>query len=103
MTAWSSAPQGHATIEVQTITPSNPRLWGFEGCDVAAGEYRTGKRYNEIKKIIVDGMLKRMEQAYPGSSSHVRVAELASPATQTRFVGNSSGAPFGLSLRLDQA
>lgn len=99
----AAAPEGHATIEVQTITPADPRLWGFDGYDVESGEYRNTRRYNEIKKIVLDGMLERMEQAYPGASSRVRLAELGSPATQTRFVGNTAGAPFGLALRLDQA
>ncbi|HSX65911.1 NAD(P)/FAD-dependent oxidoreductase [Nocardioides sp.] len=93
-----SAPAGHAAIEVQTITPYNPALWGFEGYDVRTGEYRNNPQYREIKKIVIDGMLQRMEQAYPGSSSNVRWCELATPATQERFVGNSGGAPFGLEL-----
>ncbi|WP_072738869.1 phytoene desaturase family protein [Rhodococcus triatomae] len=99
----AAAPDGHSTIEVQTITPADPSLWGFAGYDVASGEYRQGRRYREIKKIVLDGMLERMEQAYPGSSSKVRLAELGTPATQTRFVGNTGGAPFGLALRWDQA
>ncbi|MGL6236444.1 MAG: phytoene desaturase family protein [Segniliparus sp.] len=91
-----SAPAGHAAIQVQTIAPYDPGLWGFDGYDVRSGEYRKDKTYLEVKKIVVDGMLQRMEQAYPGSSSNVRWCELATPATQERFVGNSGAAPFGL-------
>jgi len=83
----AATPEGHATIEVQTITPADPRLWGFDGFDVESGEYRNTRRYNEIKKIVLDGMLERMEQSYPGASSRVRLAELGSPATRSRFVG----------------
>lgn len=97
-----AAPTGHATIEVQTITPADPRLWGFSGYDVASGEYRDDRTYNDVKKIVLDGMLDRMEQAFPGSSSKVELAELGTPATQTRFVNNTGGAPFGLQLRLSQ-
>lgn len=97
-----AAPDGHATIEVQTVTPSDPRLWGFSGYDVARGDYRQDSAYLEIKKIIVDGMLDRIEQAFPGSSSKVTLSELGTPATQTRFVNNTAGAPFGLQLRLSQ-
>lgn len=97
-----AAPKGHATIEVQTITPASPRLWGFSGYDVASGEYRDDRTYQEVKKIVLDGMLDRMEQAFPGSSSKVKLAELGTPATQTRFVNNTGGAPFGLQLRLSQ-
>lgn len=97
-----AAPSGHSTIEVQTLTPADPTLWGFAGYDVASGEYRSDPAYLEVKKIIVDGMLERMEQAFPGSSSKVKIAELGTPATQTRFVNNTAGAPFGLQLSLSQ-
>jgi ferredoxin--NADP+ reductase len=97
-----AAPQGHATIEVQTVTPSDPRLWGFDGYDIANGDYSQDANYREVKKIIIDGMLDRMEQAFPGSSSRVKLTELGTPATQTRFVNNTAGAPFGLQLRLSQ-
>ena len=98
-----AAPSGHATIEVQTITPADPRLWGFDGYDVASGGYSQDQHYRDVKKIIVDGMLERMEQAFPGSSSKVKLSELGSPATQTRFVNNTGGAPFGLQTKLSQA
>lgn len=97
-----AAPSGHATIEVQTITPASPRLWGYDGYNVAAGEYSDDQRYRDIKKIIIDGMLERMEQAFPGSSSKVKLSELGTPATQTRFVNNTGGAPFGLQTKLSQ-
>ncbi|WP_264014375.1 phytoene desaturase family protein [[Mycobacterium] manitobense] len=97
-----AAPHGHATIEVQTVTPSDPRLWGFNGYDIASGDYSQDSGYLEVKKIIIDGMLERMEQAFPGSSSKVKLSELGTPATQTRFVNNTAGAPFGLQLRLSQ-
>lgn len=97
-----AAPPGHSTIEVQTITPSLPALWGHDGFDVASGEYRESAAYTEIKKIVLDGMLERMEQAFPGAASHVVLSELGTPATQTRFVNNTGGAPFGLQTRATQ-
>ena len=97
-----AAPPGHATIEVQTVTPADPRLWGFDGYDVASGEYSDDTAYRDVKKIVMAGMLDRMEQAFPGSSSKVVLSELGTPATQTRFVDNTAGASFGLQLRLSQ-
>lgn len=58
--------------------------------------------YQEVKKIVTDAMLERMEQVLPGSSGRVRVTELGTPATQMRFVGNTAGSPFGLDLRASQ-
>ena len=97
-----AAPLGHATIEVQTLAPYRPDLWGFDGLGIEDGEYRRAESYNRVKDIILDGMLERMEQVFPGASSRVRLAELGSPATQQRFVGNSDGAPFGLAYSATQ-
>jgi ferredoxin--NADP+ reductase len=97
-----AAPEGHSTIEVQTITPSHPAMWGYSGYDIESGEYRKSPQYAEIKKIVLDGMYERMEQAFPGSSSKVVLSELGTPATQIRFVNNTRGAPFGLQTRTTQ-
>lgn len=97
-----AAPAGHSTIEVQTITPSSPAMWGHAGYDIETGQYRESPEYAEIKKIVMDGMYERMEQAFPGSSSAVVLSELGTPATQTRFVNNTGGAPFGLATRATQ-
>ncbi|WP_328856394.1 NAD(P)/FAD-dependent oxidoreductase [Williamsia herbipolensis] len=91
-----AAPLGHGTVEVQTLAPYRPDLWGFDGYDVADREYKRNKQYQRVKEIVLDGMLERMEQAIPGSSSRVLISELGTPATQERYVGNTGGAPFGL-------
>lgn len=97
-----SAPKGHAAIEAQTITPSDPRLWGIDGHDVASGAYRRDSRYQEIKEIISNGLLQRIEQAYPGASAKVRWAELGTPASQERFTHTSHGTAFGIEPRISQ-
>ncbi|WP_022976054.1 phytoene desaturase family protein [Nevskia ramosa] len=97
-----SAPAGHAAIEAQTLAPADPRLWGFDGHDVARGAYRRDGRYQETKAIITDGLLQRVEQAYPGASAKLRWSELGSPASQERFTHTSGGAAFGLEPRLSQ-
>ncbi|MGB3771182.1 MAG: NAD(P)/FAD-dependent oxidoreductase [Rhodococcus sp. (in: high G+C Gram-positive bacteria)] len=99
---YRAAPTGHSTIEVQTITPASSRLWGTKGFDIASGEYRENTEYQDVKKIVIDGMLERMEQVYPGSSTKVKIAELGTPATQTRFVNNTAGAAFGLQTSTKQ-
>lgn len=97
-----AAPDGGATIEVQTIVPYSPSLWDYADDEVESGSYRANTRYREIKKIVLDGMLQRLEQSFPGASDNVEFAELGSPATQERFVGNSGGAPFGLRQSVTQ-
>lgn len=91
-----SAPAGHAAIEVQTIVPDSPRLWGVEGHDTRAGTYRGEEEYQEMKQLVTEGMLARLDQVYPGSSSRVKLAELGTPASQTRFTATTDGSAFGL-------
>ncbi|MGQ0621934.1 MAG: phytoene desaturase family protein [Panacagrimonas sp.] len=97
-----SAPRGHAAIQAQTIAPSDPRLWGFDGYDVDSGAYRRDARYREIKEIISEGLLRRVEQAFPGAAAKVRWSELGTPASQERFTHTSGGAAFGLESRISQ-
>ncbi|MFE7720357.1 phytoene desaturase family protein [Nocardia rhizosphaerihabitans] len=92
----ASAPPGHATVEVQAIVPHRPDLWGVQGYDIDGHAYRNDKTYNNVKSLLLDGMSQRMEMAFPGSSSDIKLVELGTPATQERFVGNTNGAPFGL-------
>ncbi|PTV48633.1 NAD(P)/FAD-dependent oxidoreductase [Acinetobacter oleivorans] len=97
-----TAPVGHAAIEVQTMAPSSPKLWGFDGYDIAKGTYRRNSQYAEIKEIITEGMLNRIERAYPGASAKVEWAELGTPASQERFTFTSDGAAMGLEPRISQ-
>ncbi|MDF1639198.1 MULTISPECIES: phytoene desaturase family protein [Alcanivorax] len=97
-----SAPSGHAAIEAQTLAPSDPNLWGFNGYDVATGAYRRDSRYQEIKEIISAGLLDRIEQAYPGASAKVAWNEQGTPASQERFTYTSQGAAFGIEPRITQ-
>ncbi|TQM32494.1 phytoene desaturase family protein [Nocardia bhagyanarayanae] len=94
----AAAPAGHATVEVQSIVPHRPRLWGVDGYDIDGHEYRNDRTYNNVKAILLEGMAQRMEQAFPGAGSAIRFCELATPATQERYVGNTCGAPFGLDV-----
>ncbi|BBY56614.1 NAD(P)/FAD-dependent oxidoreductase [Mycobacterium koreense] len=97
-----SAPPGHATIEVQTIAPADLRLWGADGADVASGDYRRRRRYQQVKEIVTDGLLQRIEQVYPGAAGKVVWSELGTPATQERFTHTSAGNAFGLQSRPSQ-
>ncbi|OHV01446.1 phytoene desaturase family protein [Mycobacterium talmoniae] len=100
-----SAPPGNATIEVQTIAPSNLRLWGADGIDgggIAGGDYRRRDSYREVKQIVTDGLLQRIEQVYPGAAGKVVWSELGTPATQERFTHTSGGNAFGLACRPSQ-
>lgn len=91
-----SAPLGHGVVEVQSLAPYDPAMWGIKGLDVSSGEYRDSKKYLQVKEIILEGFARRMEKAYPGSSLNVIDAELGTPAAQERFTFTSGGSAFGL-------
>ncbi|MBO0768149.1 MAG: NAD(P)/FAD-dependent oxidoreductase, partial [Solirubrobacterales bacterium] len=97
-----SAPAGSAAIEVQTLAPPNPRLWGLSAEQVKDGSYRKTAQYKEIKQIIQDGLLDRIEQTYPGARAKVRWSELGTPATQERYTHTTLGNSYGLEPRISQ-
>lgn len=97
-----SAPKGHSAIEVQTLAPFAPKLWGITDEQVLSGEYRDRASYQEIKEIVTDGLLQRVEQIYPGAAAKVKLRELGTPATQQRYTLSSSGAAYGIESRITQ-
>lgn len=97
-----SAPKGHAAIEVQTLAPFAPKLWGITEELALTGEYRELSCYQEIKEIITDGLLQRVEQVYTGAKAKVKLQELGTPATQQRYTLSSSGAAYGIESRITQ-
>lgn len=94
-----SAPARHAAIEVQTIAPADPHLWGLHQSEIDSGNYRHSSAYREQKEILVAGLLDRVDTIYPGASSGLKWAEFGTPATQERYVHTSNGASFGLECR----
>ncbi|MCU4347714.1 NAD(P)/FAD-dependent oxidoreductase [Acinetobacter lactucae] len=97
-----SAPVGHSAIEVQTLAPFAPKLWGITEKQVLSGDYRDHASYQEIKEIVTDGLLQRVEQIYPGSAAKVKLRELGTPATQQRYTLSSGGAAYGIESRITQ-
>jgi phytoene dehydrogenase-like protein len=53
---------------------------------------RDPSRYAEEKRRAADDILKRLEKHYPGISSQVEVADVATPATVWRYTRNHRGA-----------
>lgn len=97
-----SAPKGHAAIEVQTLAPFSPKLWGITEKQIMSGDYRELSSYQEIKDIVTEGLLQRVEQVYPGAASKVKISELGTPATQQRYTLSSGGAAYGIEPRVTQ-
>ncbi|MFI5780097.1 phytoene desaturase family protein [Nocardia sp. NPDC051570] len=95
-----SAPPGCGSVEMLSIVPPVGPVWGIEPQELADGSYRRSGIYQEVKEILLEGMLDRVEQVYPGARSLVRFREAATSATHFRYTGTQSAA--GLQLRPSQ-
>ncbi|QIS20417.1 phytoene desaturase family protein [Nocardia terpenica] len=95
-----SAPPGCGSMEVLSIVPPVGPVWGIEPQELADGSYRRSGIYRELKDILIEGMLDRVERVYPGARSLVRFHEAATAATHYRYTGTQSAA--GLQLRPSQ-
>ncbi len=61
------------------------------------------EEYRKTKKKEYGRVLAILEQHLPGISSHVEVAELATPMTMERYTGNPKGAIYGFAQSIGQA
>ncbi|RDI66155.1 phytoene desaturase family protein [Nocardia pseudobrasiliensis] len=95
-----SAPPGWGAVEVLSIVPPVGPVWGIEPEELADGSYSRSGRYQELKEILIEGMLDRVERVYPGVRPLVRFREAATAATHYRYTGTQSAA--GLQLRPSQ-
>ncbi|MFD6397479.1 phytoene desaturase family protein [Nocardia sp. NPDC060249] len=93
-----TAPPGSAAVEVMTMVPPSPELWGVDSTDPDNHDYRQSPVYRHMKERVVDAMLDRVEQVYPGARAKTVWSEAATPATQTRYARNTDGAAFGLAV-----
>jgi phytoene dehydrogenase-like protein len=62
------------------------------------------KRYREIKKMVTEQVLERLQEVIPGleDRSLIEVCELGTPRTIERYTGNHGGASSGFSWRLEE-
>ncbi|WP_072804559.1 phytoene desaturase family protein [Rhodococcoides yunnanense] len=95
-----TAPPGCAAVESLSIAPPEPSVWGLDQASVDNGSYRENPVYREVKEILTEGMLDRVEQAIPGARASVAWSESSTPATQERYTGTNPG--IGLEPRVSQ-
>lgn len=95
-TAQHHAPPGITNLEVMTLVPGSPALWGAEVDDATAWTYRRSERYQRIKKTLEDQMIGRLEKLFPGSAAEIVYRESATPLSHTRFTRATDGTGYGL-------
>ncbi|GAC67868.1 phytoene desaturase family protein [Gordonia soli] len=95
-----TAPPGCGVVESLSIAPPEPSVWGLDQESIDDGSYRKNPLYLEIKDILTEGMLDRVERAIPGARASVAWSESSSPATQERYTNTHAG--IGLEPRVSQ-
>lgn len=90
------APVGHTGVEVMTVVPGGPALWGVTPEAVADDSYRKNPVYQAKKQAVEDDMVRRLDALCPGSAGRIVFRESATPLTHTRFTRASDGTGYGL-------
>lgn len=99
------APPGHQTLEIMTLVPWEPKLWGAP--DTADGavmgwDYKNDPTYTAVKKAVEADVLGHAERIFPGLGDRIVYQESATPLTHTRFTRATAGTGYGLAATPDQ-
>lgn len=80
----SLAPPGKASVHLITLLPAGTDDWPEEG-----------EEYRQKKKEFAERLVSLAEQAIPGLSRHIAVADAATPRTFARYTSNPKGCIYG--------
>jgi phytoene dehydrogenase-like protein len=93
---------GHTTLEVLALAPSQPSFWGVSEEQVRAWTYSCEPAYRSVKQRIQELCIDQAAQLIPGLRDSIIYAGSASPLTHTRFVGSTGGTGYGFAALPDQ-
>jgi all-trans-retinol 13,14-reductase len=89
-------PPGHTNLQLMTLAPPQPAAWGLK-----VGEQR-GEAYQAAKDELTRQMLKVADRSIPGLSDTAVYTDLATPYTETRYMGVTDGTSYGIAATPDQ-
>lgn len=90
------APPGHTNLQVMTLVPPDPTVWGTTAADVESGAYVASEGYRWVKERFTERVLDQAERVIPGLREHIVYREAATPLTHTRFTGSTDGTSYGI-------
>ena len=96
------APAGISNVEVMTVVPGTPALWGAGSGEAETWGYRHNERYHRIKLSLEEQMIARLEHLFPGSAQDIVYRESATPLSHTRFTRATDGTGYGLAATPEQ-
>ena len=91
------APPGVYSVEVMTIVPGDPRIWGAANeSEAHAWAYRKNETYLARKAALEDDMIARLDRVFPGAGAGVVYRETATPLTHSRYTRARGGTGYGI-------
>ncbi|MEZ4295595.1 MAG: NAD(P)/FAD-dependent oxidoreductase [Polyangiaceae bacterium] len=88
---------GKDSLELVTLAPFEP-FARWEG----GKSMRRGEEYESLKQSLYDRYIRAAERFIPGLSSHIQVAEVATPVTNVTYATSPQGAIYGPEATPDQ-
>lgn len=99
------APEGHSVAVFSILVPYHCESYSHVSKDYKFDGFRPlgtkGESYYRFKKELSDKILSRVDEVYPGLSSHVVVKDLATPMTLERITLNYKGSTLGVMVKHD--
>jgi len=96
------APEGVGNVEVMTVVPGAAAHWGVPAEEVVSFRYKDNARYRELKAVVEENMIERLEALFPGSRRTIVFRESATPLSHTRFTRAFDGTGYGLAATPEQ-
>ncbi|MCA9527444.1 MAG: NAD(P)/FAD-dependent oxidoreductase [Myxococcales bacterium] len=95
------APEGCSTVEIMTLVPGDPRVWGVEPDAIHGWKYRKTSAYADLKAATEANLIERFKARFPEAGPIV-YQESASPVTHSRFTRATLGTSYGIAASPDQ-
>jgi len=96
------APPGVETVEVMTVLPADPQVWGLEPDDLVGDKYRKKPEYIARKQRVEDELVHRLDNLFPGSGQHITFRESATPLSHNRYTNTTAGGGYGIAATPSQ-
>ena len=94
------APKGYSNLQIMTLAPREYALWNVESPE--GGAYHRDAEYRRRKEDLAERLITAAERVVPGLHQHIDWKEAATPVTQERFTGSTSGTSYGIEFACDQ-
>jgi prolycopene isomerase len=96
------APPGHSVAIFSILVPYDIANYSKVSEDYEFDGFRPngskGKKYEEFKEELIEKILKRADEVYPGISSHITYQDFISPQTIERITLNHKGSTLGFKV-----